>query len=85
MPALSAGWAAAWADLPEPPALVLAGGTDWSDEVDDAVAAVPAQLRLVRPGYLHYTDLPGFFGGAMVVAFPSKGEGFGLPVLEAMA
>ena len=85
VPALIAGWTAAVADLPEPPALVLAGGTGWSDEVDEAVAAVPAHLRLVRPGYLHFADLPGFFGGALVVAFPSTGEGFGLPVLEAMA
>ncbi len=85
VPALIAGWAQAVADLPEPPALVLAGGTGWSDEVDEAVAAVPAHLRLVRPGYLHFADLPGFFGGALVVAFPSTGEGFGLPVLEAMA
>jgi glycosyltransferase involved in cell wall biosynthesis len=85
VPALIAGWVAAVADLAEPPALVLAGGTGWSDEVDEVVAAVPAHLRLVRPGYLHYTDLPGFFGGALVVAFPSIGEGFGLPVLEAMA
>jgi glycosyltransferase involved in cell wall biosynthesis len=85
VPALIAGWVEAVADLSEPPALVLAGGTGWSDEVDAAVAAVPAQLRLVRPGYLHFTDLPGFFGGALIVAFPSTGEGFGLPVLEAMA
>jgi glycosyltransferase involved in cell wall biosynthesis len=85
VPALIAGWAEAVADLAEPPALVLAGGTGWSDEVDNAVAAVPAHLRLVRPGYLHFTDLPGFFGGALIVAFPSIGEGFGLPVLEAMA
>ncbi len=85
VPALIEGWVAAVEDLAEPPALVLAGGTGWSDEVDDAVAAVPAHLRLVRPGYLHFTDLPGFFGGALIVAFPSIGEGFGLPVLEAMA
>ena len=30
-------------------------------------------------------DLPGLLGGALVVAYPSKAEGFGLPVLEAMA
>jgi glycosyltransferase involved in cell wall biosynthesis len=85
VPALIEGWAAAVADLAEPPALVLAGGSGWSDEVDEAVAAVPAHLRIVRPGYLHANDLPGYFGGALVVAFPSIGEGFGLPVLEAMA
>jgi glycosyltransferase involved in cell wall biosynthesis len=46
---------------------------------------VPPHLRLIRPGYLRFSDLPGFLGGATVVAFPSRGEGFGLPVLEAMA
>ncbi len=85
LPALIAGWAGAVADLTDPPALVLAGGSGWSEEVDAAVAAVPAHLRLMRPGYLHYTDLPGFFGGALLVTFPSTGEGFGLPALEAMA
>ncbi|MDX6335608.1 MAG: hypothetical protein QOG05_2948 [Streptosporangiaceae bacterium] len=85
VPALISGWAAAVADLPDPPALVLGGGSGWSEEVDEAVAAVPAHLRLVRPGYLRFSDLPGFLGGALVVAFPSRGEGFGLPVLEAMA
>jgi glycosyltransferase involved in cell wall biosynthesis len=83
--ALIKGWAGAVADLDDPPALVLAGGGGWSDEVDQAVAAVPSHLRLVRPGYLPFSQLPGFLGGALVVAFPSRGEGFGLPVLEAMA
>ena len=85
VPALITGWAAAVADLPDPPALVLGGSSGWSEEVDQAVAAVPAHLRLIRPGYLRFADLPGFFGGALVVACPSRGEGFGLPVLEAMA
>jgi glycosyltransferase involved in cell wall biosynthesis len=84
-PALVCGWAAAVADLAEPPALVLAGGGGWSQELDEAVAQVPPHLRLVRPGYLPFADLPGFLGGAVVVAAPSRGEGFGLPVLEAMA
>jgi glycosyltransferase involved in cell wall biosynthesis len=79
------GWAGAVADLDDPPALVLAGGGGWNDEVDDVVAAVPPHLRLVRPGYLPFSQLPGFLGGALVVAYPSRGEGFGLPVLEAMA
>jgi glycosyltransferase involved in cell wall biosynthesis len=84
-PAVVRGWAAAVASLAEPPALVLGGGGGWSQELDEAVAAVPANLRLVRPGYLPFADLAGFLGGALVVTAPSRGEGFGLPVLEAMA
>ena len=39
---------------------------------------------MLRPGYLRST-CAGLLGGATVVAYPSLGEGFGLPVLEAMA
>jgi glycosyltransferase involved in cell wall biosynthesis len=84
-PAVVRGWSTAVADLENPPALVLGGGGGWSEELDEAVAAVPPNLRLVRPGYLPFADLPGFLGGALVVAAPSRGEGFGLAVLEAMA
>jgi len=75
----------AWSSLPEPPTLVLAGGRGWDEEVDRAVAEVPAGLTLLRPGYLPLELLAGFLGEAEVVAYPSLGEGFGLPVLEAMA
>src|SRR5690348_7467957 len=68
-----------------PPALATAGGRGHDDEIDQAVSEVPPHLRLLRPGYLRYADLPGFLGGALVATYPSYGEGFGLPVLEAMA
>ncbi|MDQ3450613.1 MAG: glycosyltransferase family 4 protein [Actinomycetota bacterium] len=85
VPNLVRGWIAAVGDRDSPPALVLAGGAGWDDEVDTAIAEVPSHLRVLRPGYLRYEDLRGFLGGARVVAYPSHGEGFGLPVLEAMA
>jgi len=85
VPNLIRGWVNAvhWRD--DPPALVLAGGSGWDEDVDAAIAEVPSHLRVLRPGYLRFADLPGYLGGATVVAFPSHGEGFGLPVLEAMA
>ena len=85
VPSLIRGWVSAAGDLPEPPALVIAGGAGWDDEIEAAVAEVPSQLRVIRPGYLRMADLSAFLGGAVVVAYPSHGEGFGLPVLEAMA
>jgi glycosyltransferase involved in cell wall biosynthesis len=85
VPALVRGWVAACRDRPNPPALVLAGGAGWETELDAAIATVPPQLRLIRPGYLPLAQLPALLGAATVVAYPSFGEGFGLPVLEAMA
>jgi glycosyltransferase involved in cell wall biosynthesis len=85
VPNLVKGFGRAVADLPSAPALVLASGAAWNDEVDAAIRELPVTVRVVRPGYLSFADLAGFLGGAVVVAFPSRGEGFGLPVLEAMA
>jgi len=85
VPNLIRGWVSAVSEREDPPALVIAGGQGHDDEIDRAVAEVPAHLRLLRPGYLRYADLPGFLGGALIAAYPSYGEGFGLPILEAMA
>ncbi len=68
------------------PPLLLAGGRGWDDEVDPALrraAAAGADVRTL--GYLPLEQLKTFLGGATIVAYPSLGEGFGLPVLEAMA
>ena len=86
VPALIDGWVRAYREhTADAPALVIAGGAGWDESIDAAVAAVPAGLTLLRPGYLPLSDLPALLGGAAVVAYPSLGEGFGLPVLEAMA
>ncbi|MBO3745086.1 glycosyltransferase family 4 protein [Streptosporangiaceae bacterium NEAU-GS5] len=85
VPNLVRGFARAVAGMPEPPVLVLAGGPCSDDEVAAAVAGLPPDIRVVRPGYLPFAELSGFLGGALVVALTSRGEGFGLPVLEAMA
>jgi glycosyltransferase involved in cell wall biosynthesis len=85
VPELIRGWVAAVRGRDNPPALVLAGGAGWDADLGTAIAAVPAQLMLLRPGYLPVELLAGLLGGAELVAYPSLGEGFGLPVLEAMA
>ena len=66
--------------------LVIAGGRGWGHALDDD-AAMRAQadgtLRLL--GHVPDADLAALYARAAVVAYPSLYEGFGLPVLEAMA
>ncbi len=85
MPALVRAYIRAMTTRADRPALVLAGAPGWDAGVEPAVAAVPAGMTVLRPGHLPFDLLPGLLGGALVVAYPSLGEGFGLPVLEAMA
>jgi glycosyltransferase involved in cell wall biosynthesis len=85
VPALIRGFAKAVEGRADPPALVLAGQPGWDTQVEKALDAVPHRLRVIRAGYLPFDTLAGFLGGAELVAYPSLGEGFGLPVLEAMA
>ncbi len=85
VPALIRGFCSAVKGMPAPPALVLAGGAGWDTAVEPALRAVPADITVVRAGYLPVELLAGYLGGAELVAYPSLGEGFGLPVLEAMA
>lgn len=46
-------------------------------------AGVAGQVRVL--GYVPYEDLPGLYAAAAALVFPSLFEGFGIPVLEAMA
>lgn len=67
------------------PWLVVSGARGWDTEATAALDALQDTDHVVEAGYLPLEDLAGFLGGAEVVVYPSLGEGFGLPVVEAMA
>lgn len=65
-------------------ALVVIGGRGWDGgELETAARAAPG--RVVLTGYVSDEELVGLLGGAACFVYPSLYEGFGFPVLEAMA
>lgn len=69
-----------------PHQLVIAGGSGWLSEQTFRQAEAcgfPGDVRFT--GYVPDADLAALYTGAEVFAYPSLYEGFGLPVLEAMA
>ena len=66
--------------------LVLVGKPGWLYEgFFSELERSPAQRAVILPGYVPDEDLPAVYAGAQLLAFPSLYEGFGLPLLEAMA
>ena len=66
--------------------LVVIGQPAWRFEEDFALVEELGMTDAVRfLGYVADDELPAFYAGATVFAFPSLYEGFGLPVIEAMA
>jgi glycosyltransferase involved in cell wall biosynthesis len=69
-----------------PHALVLAGPMPPNrSRVEALISALELGSRVCRPGIVPEEDLPGLFAGADVFLYPTLYEGFGLPVVEAMA
>lgn len=76
----------AFARVPQPWKLVLVGGRGYGwEEVEIAIAESPARDRISAPGYTGDAALHELYARASIFAFPSLDEGFGMPVLEAMA
>jgi len=66
--------------------LVIAGKKGWLyEEIFQQVEKLGLEGRVVFTGYVPEGDLPALLSGARLFVFPSLYEGFGLPVLEAMA
>ena len=66
--------------------LVFAGARGWlSEALEKQVATLEQRGRVRYLGYVVQQDLPSLYAGARGFAFPSLYEGFGLPVIEAMA
>lgn len=63
--------------------LVVVGPEGWG--VDRSAVVAPLGRRAIVVGLLDRADLLAVYAQATVFAFPSFDEGFGLPVLEAMA
>jgi len=66
--------------------LVLAGSNGYgSEEILARIVSSAARQRIVVTGYVPAADLARWYARASIFAFPSLDEGFGMPVLEAMA
>jgi glycosyltransferase involved in cell wall biosynthesis len=63
--------------------LVLAGPRGWKEDLTDGVASSQGRIRPL--GFVPPDDLGALYAGAAAFVYPSLAEGFGLPILEAMA
>lgn len=73
---------------PETPhCLLVLGGADWhgAEVIHKRIAESPRAQDIRLPGFLNDDEMPLWYGGALALVFPSLMEGFGLPVVEAMA
>jgi glycosyltransferase involved in cell wall biosynthesis len=67
-------------------ALVIVGKRGWLfGDFFAELERSPLRDAVLLPGYVPDEALPAIYAGARALAFPSLYEGFGLPVLEAMA
>lgn len=70
----------------EVPPLVLAGEATWlSEGLFEEIRDLGLEGEVLRPGYVAEEELALWYGAATMFVYPSRYEGFGLPVVEAMA
>jgi glycosyltransferase involved in cell wall biosynthesis len=66
--------------------LVLAGRRGrTSDGIDEAISRLDLTAHVLEPGHVKQEHVPALYSAAEMLVFPSLFEGFGFPVVEAMA
>ncbi len=66
--------------------LVLIGGRGWFfEEIEARISALGLAGRVDLPGYVPDDELPFWYHGAALFACPSLYEGFGMPIVQALA
>jgi glycosyltransferase involved in cell wall biosynthesis len=69
-----------------PHKLVLAGEQRWSTQAElQVMHELHLEDRVYFPGWIEHGDLPAVYSLADLFSFPSLYEGFGIPLIEAMA
>jgi alpha-1,3-rhamnosyl/mannosyltransferase len=75
-----------WERSPRRLPLRIAGGNGWkSDSLRRRIASLGQRGLAAHLGYVPDAELPGLYARAEALVFPSWYEGFGLPIIEAMA
>jgi len=86
LPCLLQAYAHLPADLRAAHPLVLVGAAGWLQQASNqAIKQALSQGHIMALGYVSQTELQHLYAGARLMAMPSLYEGFGLPIIEAMA
>jgi alpha-1,3-rhamnosyl/mannosyltransferase len=86
LPVLVHAYASLPGDLQERYPLVIAGAKAWHHhELNSTLSSLERKGKIILTGYIPQGVLPNLYKNASLFVYPSLYEGFGLPVLEAMA